>query len=81
MLIRQGGRDEQATIDDDLALWQSGLSSRPDITIHIYPVDTHFFFSGDGSSTPAEYEPAQHLHEAVVDDIALWPAALRESPS
>ena len=81
ILILQGGRDYQATVEDDLALWRSGLSSRPDITIHIYPADNHFFFSGNGPSPPAEYEPVQHLDEAVVDDIASWLAALRESAS
>ena len=81
MLILQGGRDYQVTVDDDLALWRSGLSSRSDITIHIYPSDNHFFFPGSGPSTPAEYEPVQHLDEAVVDDIARWLTTLRESPS
>jgi dienelactone hydrolase len=81
MLILQGGRDYQATVDDDLALWRSGLSSRSNVTIHIYPSDNHFFFTGSGPSTPAEYEPEQHLDEAVVDDIARWLAALRETQS
>ena len=81
VLILQGGRDYQVTVDDDLALWRSGLASRSDITIHIYPSDNHFFFAGSGRSTPAEYEPVQHMDEAVVDDIASWLAALSESSS
>ena len=72
MLILQGGRDYQVTIEDDLARWKMGLSQRPDITIRIYEADNHLFFPGAGPSTPAEYEPAQHVDPAVVADIAKW---------
>lgn len=72
MLIVQGGRDYQVTVDDDLIGWQTGLADRGDVTIRIYPADNHLFFPGSGPSTPAEYEPAQHVDEAVVTDIAQW---------
>jgi uncharacterized protein len=72
MLILQGGRDYQVTVVDDLARWQAGLAQRPDVTIRIYAPDNHLFFPGTGPSTPAEYEPAQHMDPAVVADIALW---------
>ncbi|MBI3216724.1 MAG: alpha/beta fold hydrolase [Mycobacterium sp.] len=72
MLIVQGGRDYQVTVADDLVGWQTGLGDRPDVTIRIYPADNHLFFSGSGPSTPAEYEPAQHVDEAVVMDIVRW---------
>jgi dienelactone hydrolase len=72
MLIVQGGRDYQVTIADDLVRWQTGLAQHPDVTIRIYDADNHLFFSGSGPSTPAEYEPAQHVDEAVVTDIAHW---------
>jgi hypothetical protein len=32
----------------------------------------HLFCTGDGPSSPSEYEPAQHLDPAVVTDIADW---------
>jgi fermentation-respiration switch protein FrsA (DUF1100 family) len=72
MLILQGGRDYQVTVADDLAGWQAGLGHRPDVTIRVYAPDDHLFFPGDGPSTPAEYEPAQHVDPAVVADIAGW---------
>jgi dienelactone hydrolase len=72
MLILQGGRDYQATVPDDLARWEAGLADRPDVTVRVYPSDNHFFFPGSGPSTPAEYEPAQHMDPAVVADIAAW---------
>jgi uncharacterized protein len=81
ILVLQGGRDYQVTVEDDLELWRSGLSSRSDVEVRVYPSDNHFFFLGHGPSTPAEYEPVQHLDGAVVDDIADWLATVRESAS
>ncbi len=72
MLIVQGGRDYQVTVADDLARWQAGLTDRPDVTIRVYDHDNHVFFAGSGPSTPAEYEPAQHMDPAVVRDVAGW---------
>jgi fermentation-respiration switch protein FrsA (DUF1100 family) len=72
ILILQGGRDYQVTVADDLARWQAGLAGRPDVTVHVYDADNHAFFPGDGPSTPAEYEPAQHVDPQVVADIAAW---------
>ena len=72
MLILQGGRDYQVTVEDDLSRWKAGLGHRPDVTIRVYDPDNHLFFSGTGPSTPEEYEPAQHVDPAVVADIAAW---------
>ena len=75
ILVLQGGRDYQATVEDDLGRWKDGLAGRPDVTMRVYPSDNHLFFPGSGPSTPAEYEPAQHMDPAVVADIAQWLAA------
>lgn len=72
MLILQGGRDYQVTVEDDLSRWKAGLGHRPDVTIRVYDSDNHLFFTGTGPSTPAEYEPAQHVDPTVVTDIAKW---------
>ncbi len=72
MLILQGGRDYQVTVEDDLSRWKAGLGHRPDVTIRVYDADNHLFFSGIGPSTPAEYDLAQHVDPAVVTDIARW---------
>lgn len=72
MLILQGGRDYQVTVADDLSGWRAGLAHRPDVTIRVYDADNHLFFPGAGPSTPAEYEPPQHVDAAVVNDIAEW---------
>lgn len=72
LLILQGGRDYQVTVADDLAGWQAGLAGRPDVRVRVYEADNHLFCPGSGPSSPAEYEPAQHLDPAVVADIAGW---------
>jgi dienelactone hydrolase len=75
MLILQGGRDYQVTVADDLARWQAALSDRPQVTIRIYPELNHLFAPGSGPSSPAEYEPAQHVEATVITDVASWLAS------
>ena len=76
LLILQGGRDYQVTVDDDLALWRAAFDSRDDVSIRVYDADDHLFFPGSGPSTPAGYEPRQHLDGSVVADIAEWISSL-----
>ena len=71
MLILQGGRDYQVTMQD-FEGWQNALSSRQDVQFKMYPRLNHLFIEGEGKSTPAEYEQAGHVAEIVVDDIARW---------
>ncbi len=77
MLILQGGRDYQVTVADDLSLWQTALAGRENVTIRVYPADNHLFFPGNGPSTPAEYEPAQHVDPQVITDTATWLTTVR----
>jgi len=77
MLILQGGRDYQVTVDDDLALWRAGLDGRDDVSIRVYDADDHLFFPGTGPSTPSGYEPRQHVDASVIADIADWITVLR----
>ena len=72
MLILQGARDYQVTVADDLARWEAALDGRPGVTIRVYPDLNHLFAPGSGLSSPAEYEPAQHVDPTVIDDIASW---------
>jgi hypothetical protein len=72
MLIVQGGRDYQVTTGDDLSRWQAALTGRKDVTIRVYDADNHLFFPGSGPSSPAEYEPAQHMDPEVIAGVASW---------
>lgn len=74
MLILQGARDYQVTMDDYRGS-QEALSSRSDVELKIYPKCNHLFIEGEGTSTPAEYQVPGHVAEAVIDDIANWTAS------
>lgn len=71
VLILQGERDYQVTMDD-YGLWERALSSDPDVTLESYPELNHLFMEGEGRSTPAEYEVAGHVSEVVIGDIASF---------
>ncbi|MFF1449670.1 alpha/beta fold hydrolase [Streptomyces sp. NPDC058274] len=72
LLILQGGRDYQVTVENDLSLWREGLAGRPNVTIQIHEADDHLFFPGTEPSTPAGYMAPQHVDAAVIADIAAW---------
>ncbi|MFD6397084.1 alpha/beta hydrolase family protein [Nocardia sp. NPDC060249] len=72
MLILQGERDYQVTVEDDLAQWRAGLAGRANVDIRTYPADDHLFFPGDSPSMPADYARARHVDGEVVADIAQW---------
>jgi uncharacterized protein len=71
LLIIQGERDYQVTMDD-FRRWQVTLSSRENVTLRSYPKLNHLFIEGNGKSTPAEYSESGHVAEIVISDIANW---------
>lgn len=70
VLVLQGERDYQVTMDN-FAAWRRALEDRT-ATFKVYPALNHLFLPGDGKSTPAEYNQAGHIPDAVIDDIATW---------
>jgi dienelactone hydrolase len=71
MLILQGERDYQVTMDD-FRLWKKTLASRKNVTFTSYPRLNHLFMDGEGKARPAEYEKTGHVAREVIDDIAQW---------
>jgi fermentation-respiration switch protein FrsA (DUF1100 family) len=71
MLILQGERDYQVTLED-LQGWRDALAGHARVTIKSYPTLNHLFLPGEGKSTPSEYEKAGHIPDFVFDDIAEW---------
>ena len=71
MLILQGERDYQVTMED-FAGWKKNLSSKASVEFKTYPNLNHLFMEGEGKSTPHEYETAGHVAEIVINDIADW---------
>jgi fermentation-respiration switch protein FrsA (DUF1100 family) len=71
LLILQGGRDYQVTMDD-FDGWKKALSGRQGVTLKSYPGLNHLFAEGQGKATPAEYQKEGHVAKEVIDDIAAW---------
>lgn len=71
MFVVHGGRDYQVT-SGDFARWHAALGGRPGATLKLYPALDHLLSAGEGKSTPADYQRAEHVHEEVVRDIAAW---------
>ncbi len=77
LLILQGERDYQATLED-FALWQAAFASQPDITLKSYPRLNHFFMAqGDATrlSIPRDYAKPDFVAEQTIADIAAWIAS------
>ncbi len=71
MLILQGGRDYQSTMED-FDGWKKALSDRKGTTLKSYPKLNHLFAEGEGKAKPAEYDKEGHVAREVVDEIAAW---------
>ena len=71
MLILQGERDYQVTLED-LAGWKTYLSGQSNVEFKTYPKLNHLFLEGEGKSAPAEYLDPGHVPVYVIDDIARW---------
>ena len=69
MLILQGERDYQVTMDDYRA-WREAVGNRQGVVMKSYPSLNPLFMSGEGASMPEEYQTPGHVAEEVMDDIA-----------
>lgn len=72
LLILQGERDYQVTMDGDLTRWQQALAERENVVVKTYPDLNHLFMPGSGPATPQEYFKAGTLSEPVIADIGDW---------
>jgi dienelactone hydrolase len=72
LLVLQGGRDYQSTMDD-FEGWEKALSGRKGATLKAYPKLNHLFAEGEGKAKPVEYLSKEgHVAKEVVDDVAAW---------
>jgi uncharacterized protein len=76
MLILQGERDYQVTMED-FAKWKAAVGTRADVTLKSYATLNHLFIAGTGPSAPAEYMTPGHLAEEVIRDVAAWVTAAK----
>jgi dienelactone hydrolase len=71
LLIVQGERDYQVT-PQDFGIWKKALAGRDNIQLKSYADLNHLFISGEGQSTPAEYQTPGNVSAAVIQDVAAW---------
>ena len=71
MLILQGERDYQVTIED-FNIWKSHLASQADAKLRSYPDLNHLFFAGVGLSSPDEYFTSGNVSLDVIAEIARF---------
>ena len=55
MLILQGERDYNVTLDD-FRNWRTTLAARKEVEFKIYPKLDHLFYEGTGASSAADYD-------------------------
>ncbi len=67
-----GGRDWQVTVDDDRRLWRDALADREDTRFETYPAANHYFMTGEGQPTRAEYFEEDQVARSTVEDLAAW---------
>jgi dipeptidyl aminopeptidase/acylaminoacyl peptidase len=72
LLVLQGGRDYNVTVDDDLPLWKQAFAGHKDVTMKLYPDLDHHYLTGTGTGTPQELLSHGHVAEPVVADVAAW---------
>jgi hypothetical protein len=71
ILILQGERDYQVTLDD-YNIWLNSIGSNNNIEYLLYTTLNHLFISGIGDSTPDEYQEVGHVDKKVIYDISNW---------
>lgn len=68
MLILQGERDYQVTMED-FELWKGSLKNNKKASFISYPKLNHLFMSGENISEPKEYMTKGNVDEMVINDI------------
>jgi pimeloyl-ACP methyl ester carboxylesterase len=72
MLILQGERDYQVTLEGDFSKWNETFYSNNNVTLITYESLNHLFISGSGPPNNAEYLIEGHVEKLVIDDISEW---------
>jgi hypothetical protein len=69
ILVIHGGRDYQVTaIEADL--WKTGLASKKNASLRIFPSLGHLMLPASMKPSPADYERPRHVDEVVIRSIA-----------
>jgi uncharacterized protein len=71
MLILQGERDYQVTMED-FGIWKNALAGYSNVQLKSYSDLNHLFISGNGKILPAEYQTPGNVSAAVIQEMAAW---------
>lgn len=75
ILIMQGEKDFQATVEKDFRAYQALLAEKAHVTFRLYEGLNHAFVPsvyGQLMKAKQEYNVEQHIGEQVIEDIAQW---------
>lgn len=73
ILILQGERDYQVLKTKDFEDgWKNNLNNRSNVSFKLFPKLNHLFITGEGKSTPQEYNTEGHVDEDVLKTIIEW---------
>lgn len=75
VLILQGEKDFQVSIEKDFNGYKKLLGDRPNVTFKLYPNLNHLFMPsvyGEILKAKKEYRVAQHVDQQVINDISDW---------
>jgi dienelactone hydrolase len=71
MLVLQGERDYQVTMDD-FGRWRADFESSSRTTLRSFRALNHHFMAASGQPNPAEYSVPAHVSQEVIDLISTW---------
>lgn len=72
ILILQGGRDFNVTVEDDFDVWKKALAGHANVEYRFYPELDHLFMTGSVPPNPRDDFRPGHVSQQVVNDIARW---------
>jgi hypothetical protein len=75
VLIMQGEKDVQSSVEDDFEAYKKQLDQKPNVTFKLYPNLNHLFMPaiyGNILKVQKEYKVAQKVDSQVLNDISDW---------
>jgi hypothetical protein len=72
VLILQGKKDYQITVENNFDVLKQKLSNKSNISFKLYDGLDHLFMYTEGVSKPEDYEKLRNVDPKVIEDIANW---------
>lgn len=75
VLIMQGEKDVQSTVERDFDVYKNIMDGKPNATFKLYPNLNHLFMPsiyGEILKVQKEYKVAQNIDRQVINDICEW---------